>query len=181
MVGEVKSNYQLAISFLLFVILMISIFFPSFKLKRNDPDDPLKLLILLFQFVVFQDGYFRFRLVSNPGIDGFVRYRILFGSIRNGHATFHFFQYFRFCFQRYPFEHIPPSFSDRYYFTVSQNMFLLYGVHPRSQLNPTDSVANVLQMLKGASSKVIREEFLKLEEFLCGDSLIYTSLFFNYK
>lgn len=44
-------------------------------------------------------------------------------------------------------------------------------VHLLAQLNPTDSVAHVLQMLKGASSKVIREEFPELEEFLWGDSL----------
>ena len=44
-------------------------------------------------------------------------------------------------------------------------------VHLLVQLNPVDSVANVLQILKGASSKVIREEFPELEEFLWGDSL----------
>ena len=44
-------------------------------------------------------------------------------------------------------------------------------VHLLAQLNPVDSVANVLQILKGASSKVIREEFPELEEFLWGDSL----------
>ena len=44
-------------------------------------------------------------------------------------------------------------------------------VHLLVQLNPVDSVANVLQILKGGSSKVIREEFPELEEFLWGDSL----------
>ncbi len=44
-------------------------------------------------------------------------------------------------------------------------------VHLLLQLNPVDSVANVLQILKGGSSRVIREEFPELEEFLWGDSL----------
>ena len=44
-------------------------------------------------------------------------------------------------------------------------------VHLLLQLNTVDSVAYVLQILKGGSSKVIREEFPELEEFLWGDSL----------
>lgn len=38
------------------------------------------------------------------------------------------------------------------------------------QLNTTISVAKAVQLLKGGSSKVIREEFPKLREFLWSDS-----------
>ena len=61
----------------------MSIFFPSLQLQRDDPDDPFEFLVFLLQSVVFQDGYLRFRLMSNPAINGFVRYRILPGGIRN--------------------------------------------------------------------------------------------------
>ncbi len=44
-------------------------------------------------------------------------------------------------------------------------------VHLLIQINPVDSVASVLQILKGGTSRVIREEFPELEEFLWGDSL----------
>lgn len=44
-------------------------------------------------------------------------------------------------------------------------------VHLLIQLNPRDSISNVMQILKGGSSKVIRNEFPELEEFLWGDSL----------
>ena len=43
-------------------------------------------------------------------------------------------------------------------------------VHVLLQLKPADSVAHVVQILKGASSRVIRKEFPELEEFLWGDS-----------
>lgn len=43
-------------------------------------------------------------------------------------------------------------------------------VHMMVQLKTTISVANAVQLLKGGSSKKIREEFPKLEEFLWGDS-----------
>lgn len=39
------------------------------------------------------------------------------------------------------------------------------------QLPPKISVAKAIQYLKGGSSKVIRQEFPELEEFLWGDSL----------
>ena len=38
------------------------------------------------------------------------------------------------------------------------------------QIKPSDSVANVVQILKGGTSRAIRKEFPKLEEFLWGDS-----------
>ncbi len=39
------------------------------------------------------------------------------------------------------------------------------------QTNPREEIAHVVQLLKGGSSKVIREEFPELQEFLWGDSL----------
>ena len=44
-------------------------------------------------------------------------------------------------------------------------------VHMLIQLPPSIAVAQVVQILKGGSSKVIREEFPELEEFLWGNSL----------
>ena len=38
------------------------------------------------------------------------------------------------------------------------------------QIKPSESVAHVVQMLKGGTSKVLRSEFPELEEFLWGDS-----------
>lgn len=43
-------------------------------------------------------------------------------------------------------------------------------VHLLIQLNPRNSVAEVMQRLKGGSSRVIRMEYPELEEFLWGDS-----------
>src|SRR5215475_364086 len=43
-------------------------------------------------------------------------------------------------------------------------------VHMMIQLKTTISVAKAVQLLKGGSSKKIREEFPELEEFLWGDS-----------
>jgi putative transposase len=43
-------------------------------------------------------------------------------------------------------------------------------VHVLIQLKPTDSIAKVAQLLKGATSRIIRKEFPELEEFLWGDS-----------
>ena len=43
-------------------------------------------------------------------------------------------------------------------------------VHVIIQIKPSDSVAKVVQILKGGTSKVIRKEFPELEEFLWGDS-----------
>ena len=39
------------------------------------------------------------------------------------------------------------------------------------QINPKESVATVVQLLKGGTARRIREEFPELEEFLWGDSL----------
>ena len=44
-------------------------------------------------------------------------------------------------------------------------------VHVMIQTKPADSVAEVVQILKGGTSRVIRKEFPELEEFLWGDSL----------
>ena len=38
------------------------------------------------------------------------------------------------------------------------------------QTNPRESVSEVVQILKGGTSRVIRKEFPELEEFLWGDS-----------
>ena len=38
------------------------------------------------------------------------------------------------------------------------------------QMNPKDSVSDVVQILKGGTSRIIRQEFAELEEFLWGDS-----------
>ena len=38
------------------------------------------------------------------------------------------------------------------------------------QINPRESVARTAQLMKGGTSKIIREEFPELEEFLWGDS-----------
>jgi putative transposase len=41
-------------------------------------------------------------------------------------------------------------------------------VHLIIQMKPSDSVAEVIQGLKGGTSRVIRKEFPELEEFLWG-------------
>jgi putative transposase len=43
-------------------------------------------------------------------------------------------------------------------------------VHVLLQLKPDVSISQAVQLFKGGSSKVIREEFPELEEFLWGDS-----------
>ena len=43
-------------------------------------------------------------------------------------------------------------------------------VHVVIQIKPSNSVAEVVQILKGGTSRVIRKEFPELEEFLWGDS-----------
>ena len=42
--------------------------------------------------------------------------------------------------------------------------------HVLIQIHPKDSIAEVVQMLKDGTSRVIRKEFPELEEFLWGDS-----------
>ena len=44
-------------------------------------------------------------------------------------------------------------------------------VHLIIQTNPSDSVAAVVQRLKGGTSRMIRKEFPELQEFLWGESL----------
>ena len=44
-------------------------------------------------------------------------------------------------------------------------------IHVMIQANPRNSVAEVVQVLKGGTSRIIRKEFPELEEFLWGDSL----------
>jgi len=39
------------------------------------------------------------------------------------------------------------------------------------QISPKETIANVVQILKGGTSRVVRKEFPELEEFLWGDSL----------
>ena len=43
-------------------------------------------------------------------------------------------------------------------------------MHIVIQTNPRESVSEVVQILKGGTSRVIRKEFPELEEFLWGDS-----------
>jgi len=43
-------------------------------------------------------------------------------------------------------------------------------IHVLIQINARESIANVIQVLKGGTSRVIRKEFPELEEFLWGDS-----------
>ena len=44
-------------------------------------------------------------------------------------------------------------------------------VHVLIQVNTSDSIGGVVQILKGTTSRVIRVEYPGLEEFLWGDSL----------
>ena len=43
-------------------------------------------------------------------------------------------------------------------------------VHMLIQIKPNESVAGVVQRLKGGSSRIIRKEYPELEDFLWGDS-----------
>ena len=43
-------------------------------------------------------------------------------------------------------------------------------VHVLIQYHPRESIAEVVQILKGGTSRVIRKEFPELEEFLWGES-----------
>lgn len=43
-------------------------------------------------------------------------------------------------------------------------------VHMMIQIQPTESVSEVVQRLKGGSSRILRKEFPELEEFLWGES-----------
>ena len=43
-------------------------------------------------------------------------------------------------------------------------------VHVLIQIKPSDSIAGVVQVLKGGTSRMLRKEFSELEEFLWGES-----------
>lgn len=43
-------------------------------------------------------------------------------------------------------------------------------VHMLLQINPRESIASVVHLIKGGSSRAIRQEYPELEEFLWGDS-----------
>ena len=43
-------------------------------------------------------------------------------------------------------------------------------IHMIIQTQPSESIAEVVQILKGGTSRAIRKEFPELEEFLWGDS-----------
>lgn len=43
-------------------------------------------------------------------------------------------------------------------------------VHMMIQIQPTEAISDVVQRLKGGSSRILRKEFPELEEFLWGDS-----------
>ena len=80
------------------------------------------------------------------------RKRILKGAIANRSDEF-----FRKCAEVYRWEiHELNIQSDH--------------VHMLIQIKPSISVSMVVQLFKGGSSKIIREEFTELEEFLWGDS-----------
>jgi putative transposase len=53
---------------------------------------------------------------------------------------------------------------------ISELSIQVDHVHLIMQTNPSNSVAEVVQRLKGGTSRVIRKEFPELEEFLWGDS-----------
>ena len=43
-------------------------------------------------------------------------------------------------------------------------------IHVLIQVKPADAIADVVQTLKGATSRMLRKEFPELEEFIWGDS-----------
>ena len=43
-------------------------------------------------------------------------------------------------------------------------------VHVMIRYHPRESIAEVVQILKGGTSRILRKEFPELEEFLWGDS-----------
>jgi putative transposase len=55
--------------------------------------------------------------------------------------------------------------------TVGELNVQVDHVHLLIQLPPKEAVAHAVQLLKGGTSKVIRQEYPELEEFLWGDSL----------
>ena len=53
---------------------------------------------------------------------------------------------------------------------ISELNIQLDHVHMIIQLRPNISVSKAVQLMKGGTSKVVREEFPELKEFLWGDS-----------
>lgn len=53
---------------------------------------------------------------------------------------------------------------------ISEISIQVDHIHAVIQIHPRESVAEVMQILKGGTSRVIRKEFPELEEFLWGDS-----------
>ena len=54
---------------------------------------------------------------------------------------------------------------------VAELQVMTDHIHMLVQIKPNKSVSKVVQILKGGTSRVIREEFPELKEFLWGDSL----------
>ena len=61
--------------------------------------------------------------------------------------------------------------ADMNQWTIEELNVQVDHVHLLIQLPPKEAVAHAVQLLKGGTSKVIRQEFPELEEFLWGDSL----------
>jgi putative transposase len=61
--------------------------------------------------------------------------------------------------------------ADMNQWTVEELNVQVDHVHLLIQLPPKEAVAHAMQLLKGGTSKVIRQELPELEEFLWGDSL----------
>lgn len=53
---------------------------------------------------------------------------------------------------------------------IEEMKVLTDHVHFMIQIQPTDSIADVMGRLKGGSSRILRKEFPELEEFLWGES-----------
>ena len=61
--------------------------------------------------------------------------------------------------------------ADMNQWTIDELNVQVDHVHLLIQLPPKEAVAHAMQIMKGGTSKVIRQEFPELDEFLWGDSL----------
>ncbi len=61
--------------------------------------------------------------------------------------------------------------ADMNQWTIEELNVQVDHVHLLIQLPPKEAVAHAMQIMKGGTSKVIRQEFPELDEFLWGDSL----------
>lgn len=61
--------------------------------------------------------------------------------------------------------------ADMNQWTIDELNVQVDHVHLLVQLSPKEAVAHAMQIMKGGTSKVIRQEFPELDEFLWGDSL----------